>query len=40
LTEVIKPGRRDSVQIKPQRQKANFWQFLEKEREPGRDMGT
>ncbi len=33
LAEVIKPSRRDSLQIKPQKHKANFWQFLEKERE-------
>jgi hypothetical protein len=32
LAEVIKPSRRDSLQIKPQKHKANFWQFLEKER--------
>jgi hypothetical protein len=40
LAEVIKSSRRDSLQIKPQKHKANFWQFLEKERETGRDMGT
>jgi hypothetical protein len=41
LAEVIKPSRRDSLQIKPQKHKANFWQFSgERKRETGRDMGT
>ncbi len=39
LAEVIKPSRRDSLQIKPQKHKANFWRKKERDGEGYGNIG-